>query len=152
MGLTRALYQRCTPLTCTTAWVVCLLCPFRNKRERPVPAAPTDGSYRFATVFAPHLMAALLVMKLLVPYVLVCCCFAGVTDATGSNRTFTLGLSAVTAVWAAVFLTLVKSHGSWKDIGNSVSHFLVAAATSMLVPALTAVGHCLVGRRAAKAE
>jgi phosphatidylinositol glycan class N len=108
--------------------------------------------FRFVSVFAPHVMAVLLVIKLLVPHVVVGCCFA-TTDwrAQGSSllaAPFTLRVTAFTSSWALHLLLQVRSEGSWKEIGNSVSACIVAAGTCVLVSLVSVVSALLlhVGR------
>ena len=107
-------------------------------------------------------MAALLVVKLLVPYAVVCTSFAlmlPVQDAGGGSpadglsgmrqpraspvlHTALLVLS--TSTWALALLVNVVTEGSWKEVGNSVSHYLIAGFTAVLAPALLSLGRWLV--------
>lgn len=41
------------------------------------------------------------------------------------------------------FLYLVKNHGSWLDIGTSISHFIIMEATVLVISILYGIGNVL---------
>lgn len=103
-----------------------------------------SSTYRFVTVFAPFLMGALLVIKLLIPFLVVACAFHVVLELSQSNsltqrhppsRYFLL-VVAMADFLALHFLFLVKNEGSWKEIGNSISMFGIVNALIVFVPLL----------------
>ncbi|PJF17292.1 hypothetical protein PSACC_02911 [Paramicrosporidium saccamoebae] len=89
--------------------------------------------YRLITVFSPFLMAALLIAKLLVPIVIL-------SAATGAIlRLLAIPPVAVPLLVVATvdimtlnFFFLVRDHGSWLEIGTSISHFIIASVFSVL--------------------
>ncbi|RLN98558.1 hypothetical protein BBJ28_00009213, partial [Nothophytophthora sp. Chile5] len=108
-----------------------------------------SSTYRFVTVFAPFTMGALLVLKILIPFMLVACTFhlilllpsAPLASTSGSEprlpatRYFLL-VVAMSDVLALHFLFLVKNEGSWKEIGNSISMFGIVNAQIVFIPLL----------------
>uniref|UniRef100_A0A0D9VHK3 GPI ethanolamine phosphate transferase 1 n=1 Tax=Leersia perrieri TaxID=77586 RepID=A0A0D9VHK3_9ORYZ len=70
--------------------------------------------YRFITIFSPFLMAALLIFKLFIPFMLVICTFSAITK-------------------------IVRNTGSWMEIGNSISHFGIVSAQVVFVLLLFAL-------------
>ncbi|TYZ58043.1 hypothetical protein PybrP1_010764 [[Pythium] brassicae (nom. inval.)] len=121
------------------------------------------STYRFVTVFSPFLMGALLVVKLLIPFMVVACAFHVVlevsqpsdnrpdsTDDTADSTTSAIAAAGrrhppsryfllvvgMSDVLALHFLFLVKNEGSWKEIGNSISMFGIANALIVFVPLL----------------
>ncbi|KAF7819628.1 GPI ethanolamine phosphate transferase 1 isoform X1 [Senna tora] len=96
--------------------------------------------YRFITVFSPFLMAALLIFKLFIPFMLVICAFSAVTKL---NRVPRLGCYFLVIVLSDVmtihFFFLVKNTGSWMEIGNSISHFGIVSAQVVFVLLLFAL-------------
>lgn len=109
-----------------------------------------SSTYRFVTVFAPFLMGALLVIKLLIPFLVVACAFHVVLELSHVNKSLSPSAAAVrhppsryfllvvamADFLALHFLFLVKNEGSWKEIGNSISMFGIVNALIVFVPLL----------------
>ncbi|GMF56752.1 unnamed protein product [Phytophthora fragariaefolia] len=109
-----------------------------------------SSTYRFVTVFAPFTMGALLVGKILIPFMVVACTFHLILllpSAPSSSPAKTqqprlpatryfLLVVAMSDVLALHFLFLVKNEGSWKEIGNSISMFGIANAQIVFIPVL----------------
>lgn len=114
-----------------------------------------SSTYRFVTVFSPFLMGALLVIKILIPFLVVACAFHMVLALSQPppsinsalhhppSRYFLLvvGMSDILALH---FLFLVKNEGSWKEIGNSISMFGIVNALIVFVPLLFLAAKVLV--------
>lgn len=96
--------------------------------------------YRFITIFSPFLMAALLIFKLLIPFILVICAFSAITKLVEVPL---LGCYFLVILCSDVmtihFFFLVRNKGSWMEIGNSISHFGIMSAQVVFVLMLFAV-------------
>lgn len=96
--------------------------------------------YRFITIFSPFLMAALLIFKLFIPFMLVICAFSAITKLVRVPR---LGCYFLVILCSDVmtihFFFLVKNTGSWMEIGNSISHFGIVSAQVVFVLLLFAL-------------
>ncbi|KAG9130148.1 hypothetical protein Leryth_019942 [Lithospermum erythrorhizon] len=96
--------------------------------------------YRFITIFSPFLMAALLIFKLLIPFMLVICAFSALTKLL---RLPLLGCYFLVIICSDVmtihFFFLVRNTGSWMEIGNSISHFGIMSAQVVFVLLLFAL-------------
>lgn len=96
--------------------------------------------YRFITVFSPFLMAALLIFKLFIPFMLVICVFSAITKLLRVPR---LGCYFLVILFSDVmtihFFFLVRNTGSWMEIGNSISHFGIVSAQVVFVLLLFAL-------------
>ncbi|KAK9925218.1 hypothetical protein M0R45_033548 [Rubus argutus] len=93
--------------------------------------------YRFIT---PFLMAALLIFKLFIPFLLVICVFSAITKL---NRLPRLGCYFLVILFSDVmtmhFFVLVQNTGSRMEIGNSISHFGIVSAQVVFVLLLFAL-------------
>ncbi|KAJ0965385.1 hypothetical protein J5N97_026523 [Dioscorea zingiberensis] len=96
--------------------------------------------YRFITVFSPFLMAALLIFKLFIPFMLVICAFVAITKLMRLPR---LGCYFLVILFSDVmtihFFFLVRNTGSWMEIGNSISHFGIMSAQVVFILLLFAL-------------
>lgn len=96
--------------------------------------------YRFITVFSPFLMAALLIFKLFIPFMLVICVFVAITKLVQLPR---LGCYFLVILFSDVmtihFFFLVRNTGSWMEIGNSISHFGIMSAQVIFILMLFAL-------------
>ncbi|XP_019161667.1 PREDICTED: GPI ethanolamine phosphate transferase 1 isoform X1 [Ipomoea nil] len=96
--------------------------------------------YRFITVFSPFLMAALLIFKLLIPFILVICAFSAMTKLI---RVPLVGCYFLVIMCSDVmtihFFFLVRNTGSWMEIGNTISHFGIMSAQVVFVLLLFAL-------------
>ncbi|KAJ7541011.1 hypothetical protein O6H91_10G041200 [Diphasiastrum complanatum] len=96
--------------------------------------------YRFITVFNPYLMGALLLFKLFIPFILVTCTFSTVVKILHLPR---LGCYFVVLLLSDImtihFFFLVRTTGSWMEIGNSISHFGIMSAQVVFVLLLFAL-------------
>ncbi|XP_040366544.1 GPI ethanolamine phosphate transferase 1 [Rosa chinensis] len=107
--------------------------------------AIVDGRYlelsdiRIPLIF-PFLMAALLIFKLFIPFLLVICVFNAITKL---NRLLRLGCYFLVLFFSDVmtmhFFFLVQNTGSWMEIGNSISHFGIMSAQVVFVLLLFAL-------------
>ncbi|XP_057437272.1 GPI ethanolamine phosphate transferase 1 isoform X1 [Lotus japonicus] len=96
--------------------------------------------YRFITIFSPFLMAALLIFKLFIPFILVICAFSAITKL---NQVPRMGCYFLVILFSDVmtvhFFFLVRNTGSWMEIGNSISHFGIMSAQVVFVLLLFAL-------------
>lgn len=101
-----------------------------------------SSTYRFTTVYRPFLMAALLVWKLLIPYILVAIATSlasddeSADDCDDSESATHLFLRVVVLcdLIALPLLFSVRDEGSWLAIGESISQYGFACAHLILVP------------------
>ncbi|XP_014665671.1 PREDICTED: GPI ethanolamine phosphate transferase 1-like [Priapulus caudatus] len=93
--------------------------------------------YCFLTVFSPFTMGALIVLKVLIPFILVSCAFhaVNVTVQVPTRSLFLLVL-LMSDVMGLHFFFLVRNTGSWLDIGTSISHYVIAMTTNIFIPIL----------------
>ncbi|XP_039251345.2 GPI ethanolamine phosphate transferase 1-like [Styela clava] len=90
----------------------------------------------FITIFDPFVMGGLLAYKVLMPYLLVACSFCGIALSTRMPlRTLCCIVMVISDVMAMHFVFMIKDHGSWLDIGTSISHFVIVMSmiTSLLL-------------------
>lgn len=84
----------------------------------------------FVATFAPFLMAALIIVKLIVPVLLVMCAIKLIISIVRIDMDkFFIILLICCDIMCLNFLFLVKNTGSWLDIGTSISHFVIMEAT-----------------------
>ncbi|XP_073100808.1 uncharacterized protein [Elaeis guineensis] len=88
----------------------------------------------------PFLMAALLIFKLFIPFMLVICVFSAITKLIRVSR---LGCYFLVILFSDVmtihFFFLVRNTGSWMEIGNSISHFGIMSAQVVFILILFAL-------------
>ncbi|CAA7397835.1 unnamed protein product [Spirodela intermedia] len=90
--------------------------------------------YRFVTVFSPFFMAALLIFKLFIPFMLVICVFSSITKLIHVPRMGCYFLVILLSdIMTIHFFFLVQNTGSWMEIGNSISHFGIMSAQVVFV-------------------
>ncbi|GAA5876187.1 hypothetical protein JCM16303_007050 [Sporobolomyces ruberrimus] len=100
--------------------------------------------YRLMTVFAPFPMGALLLFKLLIPFVAL----SAVSSAINQRlRLPYLGLFLVSSVLVE-FLTItfffrVTDTGSWLEIGSSITNFVICSMLGLFTSALLLVGEAV---------
>ncbi|KAJ0396969.1 hypothetical protein P43SY_008631 [Pythium insidiosum] len=100
-----------------------------------------SSTYRFVTVFSPFLMGALLVVKILIPFLVVAVAFHALVSSASASHSpsparYFLLVVGMSDVLALQFLFLVRNEGSWKEIGNSISMFGIVNAQIVFVPLL----------------
>jgi hypothetical protein len=93
--------------------------------------------YRFMTTFEPFLMTTLLLAKLALPFVLVSATFGMVCELHRVPRTAVLCIVLLLAdVMSVQFFFAVRSEGSWKEIGNSISIFGISNFVMVMIQLL----------------
>ncbi|XP_078439538.1 sulfatase and phosphatidylinositolglycan class N domain-containing protein [Wolffia australiana] len=96
--------------------------------------------YRFVTVFSPFFMAALLIFKLFIPFMLVICMFSSITKLIRVPRMGFYFLVILLSDFMTIhFFFLVQNTGSWMEIGNSISHFGIMSAQVVFILLLFAL-------------
>ncbi|XP_041040870.1 GPI ethanolamine phosphate transferase 1 isoform X2 [Carcharodon carcharias] len=90
--------------------------------------------YCFLTVFNPFVMGALMMWKILIPFVIVMCAFESIQVSThlSSNSLFLIVL-VISDIMALHFFFLVKDYGSWLDIGTSISHYVIVMSMTIFL-------------------
>ncbi|XP_014932725.2 GPI ethanolamine phosphate transferase 1 isoform X2 [Acinonyx jubatus] len=104
--------------------------------------------YCFLTVFSPFMMGALMMWKILIPFVLVMCAFEAVQLTTQlSSKSLFLMVLVISDIMALHFFFLVKDYGSWLDIGTSISHYVIVMSMTIVLVFLNGLAHLLMTKK-----
>ncbi|XP_069075600.1 GPI ethanolamine phosphate transferase 1 [Pleurodeles waltl] len=104
--------------------------------------------YCFLTVFSPFVMGALMMWKVLIPFVLVMCAFETVqVSAQLSSKSLFLIVLVISDIMALHFFFLVKDYGSWLDIGTSISHYIIVMSMTMFLMLLSGLAQVLTSKK-----
>ena len=88
-----------------------------------------SSTYRFITIFNPFIMGAILLFKIMVPFLAVSASFGLINQISEISQFASFFIIiALSNVLSLNFLFLVRDEGSWKDIGMSISHFGISNA------------------------
>nr|XP_018898408.1 PREDICTED: GPI ethanolamine phosphate transferase 1 [Bemisia tabaci] len=97
---------------------------------------------RFISVFSPFTMMSLILLKLLIPFLLVVatvfCLYIKIHD---SINELLLVVFIFCDLLGLHFLFLVKNVGSWKEIGTSLSHYVIVESIILFISLLLGVAH-----------
>jgi len=109
--------------------------------------------YRLVPVFNPFLMAALLIFKIIAPYVILSAAFATL-NARLRLPPFSLFLVALTLTdgMTMTFFLNVTDTGSWLEIGQSISFFCITSLLLVWSAGICAAGEYLMGDTLIPAE
>ncbi|KAL5119449.1 Glycosyl phosphatidyl inositol anchor synthesis [Pleosporales sp. CAS-2024a] len=104
-----------------------------------------DAVYRLIPVFDPFSQAALLMLKLMVPFAFLSSVFGllHVRLGVGPSALFMV-VMAVSDVMTLSFFFMVKDEGSWLDIGTTISHFVIASLLGVFVAGLELVSEVMI--------
>ncbi|KAK7680798.1 hypothetical protein QCA50_016106 [Cerrena zonata] len=100
--------------------------------------------YRLVPIFSPFLMAALLIFKIVAPYIILSSVFA-LLNARLHLPPFSLFLVALTLtdVMTMTFFFKVTDTGSWLEIGQTISFFCVSSLLLVWSAGICAIGEVL---------
>nr|XP_036874832.1 GPI ethanolamine phosphate transferase 1 [Manis javanica] len=104
--------------------------------------------YCFLTVFSPYIMGALMMWKILIPFVLVMCAFEAVQLTTQlSSKSLFLMVLIISDIMALHFFFLIKDYGSWLDIGTSISHYVIVMCMTIVLVFLNGLAQLLTTKK-----
>ncbi|XP_057555912.1 GPI ethanolamine phosphate transferase 1 isoform X3 [Hippopotamus amphibius kiboko] len=104
--------------------------------------------YCFLTVFSPYVMGALMMWKILIPFVLVMCAFEAVQLTTqSSSKSLFLMVINISDIMALHFFFLIKDNGSWLDIGTSISHYVIVMSMTIFLVFLNGLAQILTTKK-----
>jgi len=105
-----------------------------------------EGICRFLTVFDPVLMGLLVILKVLIPLFLLSAVY-GIMNTLLALPSFSLFLLVLstTDIMTLNFFFLVRDEGNWMNIGNSISHYIIASSLTIFQILVYLGTHALVG-------
>ncbi|KAI3332311.1 PigN-domain-containing protein [Xylariaceae sp. AK1471] len=95
---------------------------------------------RLIPIFDPFSQGALLILKLMIPFVLISANLGVLNKRIGvaPSALFMLAM-ALSDILTLYFFWVVKDEGSWLEIGSTISHFAIASLLCVFVAALEGV-------------
>lgn len=109
--------------------------------------------YRLVPIFSPFLMAALLIVKIIAPYVILSAAFAKLNHGL-SLPPFSLFMIALsmTDVMTLTFFYKVRDQGSWLEIGQTISFFIISSLLLVWSGGICSAGQWLMAGALTQAE
>ncbi|XP_052819146.1 GPI ethanolamine phosphate transferase 1-like [Mya arenaria] len=98
----------------------------------------------YISVFSPFTMGALLLFKIVIPFILVTCTLRAVhvISCVPVDGLFLI-IMLMSDCMALHFFFLVQDYGSWLDIGTSISHYVIVMCMIIFTMVLFGVTHFL---------
>ncbi|KAI1425280.1 GPI ethanolamine phosphate transferase 1 [Xylaria sp. FL1777] len=95
---------------------------------------------RLLPIFDPFSQGALLILKLMIPFVLISANLGVLNKRIGvaPSALFMLAMS-LSDILTLYFFWVVKDEGSWLEIGSTITHFIIASLLCVFVAALEGV-------------
>jgi phosphatidylinositol glycan class N len=105
-----------------------------------VSAFSLESVNRLLPVFDPFSQGALLILKLMIPFVLISANLGVLNKRLGvAPSSLFMVVMAVTDILTLYFFWVVKDEGSWLEIGSTISHFAIASLLCVFVAGLEGV-------------
>ncbi|KAL5086920.1 Glycosyl phosphatidyl inositol anchor synthesis [Trichoderma cf. simile WF8] len=99
-----------------------------------------DSVNRLIPVFDPFSQGALLILKLMIPFVLISANLGVLNKRLQvAPSAFFMVVMAVSDILTLYFFWVVKDEGSWLEIGSTISHFVIASLLCVFVALLEGV-------------
>ena len=95
---------------------------------------------RLFPVFDPLSQGALLILKIMIPFVLISANLGVLNKRLGvAPSAFFMVVMALSDILTLYFFWVVKDEGSWLEIGSTISHFVIASLMCVFVAALEGI-------------
>jgi GPI ethanolamine phosphate transferase 1 len=104
-----------------------------------------DAVYRLIPIFDPFSQGALLLYKIMVPFVLICAALGILNRRLGlQSSALFMTVMAISDIMTLSFFWMVKDEGSWLEIGTTISHFVIGSGLCIFVAGLEGVSQALI--------
>ena len=105
-----------------------------------------DAVYRLIPVFDPFSQGALLILKILIPFIILSATLGILNKRLGVAPGALFMALMVFSDWLTInFFWMVRDEGSWLEIGETISRFCIVSALCVFVAALEGASGWLVG-------
>lgn len=105
-----------------------------------------DAVYRLIPIFDPFSQGALLMLKILIPFAILSANLGILNRLLGLGPGVLSIIGIVMGDWLTVrFFWRVRDEGSWLEIGESITKFVIASMLGVFVSGLEGVGEIFVG-------